>query len=305
MITYNHEKFIRQAILSVVNQKTNFHFKIFLGEDCSSDLTREICKDLQVQYPDKIELFLPNTNLGVYGKQGIVSQIYCRCFESGAKYIALLEGDDYWGDVNKLQSQVDFLEVNHTFGSTYHRSSVVNEFDELLKEDKRLNYKDHRGPDLVLGKGEMLTNTIMFRNNITPPKSFYLVPNGDTFLWHLIGFLGDCKFQSEIKPSAYRIHAAGVWSNADYSKKAKALCITYNYIFQSLNKNGLDTSYVFDLVCSGLNKYLLSKLRNMEIIEYFSFLNYTRQFKFVNNLNFYMNHVRFIFFRFSNFKKTY
>jgi len=58
MVTYNHEKYIRQAVEGIVMQKTNFPYKIFIGEDCSTDNTREICLELQQKYPDKIELLL-------------------------------------------------------------------------------------------------------------------------------------------------------------------------------------------------------------------------------------------------------
>ena len=54
MCTYNHERFIGKAIEGIVGQQTNFKYRLFIGEDCSRDNTREIVKKYAAQYPDKI-----------------------------------------------------------------------------------------------------------------------------------------------------------------------------------------------------------------------------------------------------------
>lgn len=113
MITYNHEKYIAQAIESVLVQRKTFPVKVFIGEDCSTDNTKEICLKYKNMYPDKIELFLNKKNLGLILNE---KQIFEACVKSGAKYIAMLEGDDYWIDPLKLQKQVDFLEANPEYG---------------------------------------------------------------------------------------------------------------------------------------------------------------------------------------------
>jgi len=294
MLTFNHEEFLEHAVESVISQKTNFNFKIFLSEDFSKDGTRNVCIELAKKYPEKIDLFLSSKNLGIDSEDNIAIKTYNRCFESGAKYVAMLEGDDFWTDENKLQKQVDFLESNSSFGSSYHRCCIVDESGNILKSDKREYYKDHLGSDLVKGKGEMLTNTIMFRNQITLPYNFYSVENGDTYLWHLLGFVGDCKFQSEIKPAAYRLHGAGVWSTSNEERKVKAMCITYGLIHENLELKRRDTTYLIELVQRNSNAYLLNKLNKRQFKEYFYFLNYCRSVKFLSNFNFALNHVRFI-----------
>ena len=65
MITYNHEKYIRKAIDGVLSQKTNFDFLLLIGDDCSTDITRNIVIEYQNKYPEKIILKLPHNNLGV------------------------------------------------------------------------------------------------------------------------------------------------------------------------------------------------------------------------------------------------
>ena len=103
MITYNHEKFIAEAIEGVVMQKTNFQFELVIGEDCSTDNTRAICIEYQKKYPDIIRLRLPETN------QGMMLNWINNINSGRGKYIALCDGDDYWTDPYKLQKQVDFM----------------------------------------------------------------------------------------------------------------------------------------------------------------------------------------------------
>lgn len=107
MVTYNHEKYIAKAIESVINQETKFKYKLFIGEDNSLDSTAEICEFYANEYPDKIELVKNTSNLGPL-KNAI--QIYQKCIESKAQYIAILEGDDCWTDHLKLQKQVQVME---------------------------------------------------------------------------------------------------------------------------------------------------------------------------------------------------
>lgn len=110
IITYNHQKFIAQAITSVLNQKTNFKFEIIIGDDFSNDKTREIIDSYRQQFSYKIQVVFPANNQGA-----IVNEKNCVELSTG-KYIAFLEGDDFWTDQLKLQKQIDFLEANPDFG---------------------------------------------------------------------------------------------------------------------------------------------------------------------------------------------
>ncbi len=108
LVTYNQEAFIEKVLEGAVMQKASFPYEIVIGEDCSTDSTRAICKTFAQQYPNKIVL-LPfvSQNLGL--KQNFLRTFqHCR-----GKYIAYLEGDDYWIDPYKLQKQVDILERNN------------------------------------------------------------------------------------------------------------------------------------------------------------------------------------------------
>ncbi len=124
IITYNHEKFIAQALDSVLMQEVDFEYEIIVGDDCSSDKTPEILKEYQQKHPDKIHLILHQKRYdNIPGRINNTTNLY----NCSGKYVAMLDGDDYWFHKNKLQTQVDFLEKNPDFHITFHDALVVHE----------------------------------------------------------------------------------------------------------------------------------------------------------------------------------
>lgn len=121
MLTYNHENFIEQAIKSVISQDTIFSYQLIIGEDCSSDNTREIVLKYANIYPDKIIAIFQDFNVGIKTNALSVRE-YLR-----GKYIATLEGDDYWTDNHKLQKQVEFLEHHSEYIAVSCNHIDVNE----------------------------------------------------------------------------------------------------------------------------------------------------------------------------------
>lgn len=111
MITYNHEHYIRQAIESVMMQKTDFEFELVIGEDCSQDKTREICFEYQKKYPDKIRVLWWHENVSKLGGNNRRCRAHCR-----GEFVAFCEGDDYWIDPLKLQKQVDVMRRHPNVG---------------------------------------------------------------------------------------------------------------------------------------------------------------------------------------------
>lgn len=104
VITYGHEKYIKQALDSVTMQKTNFKFEIIVGNDCSPDKTAEILKEYKDNGNYVFNVINREENIGA------TKNLYLCIKEAKGKYVAILEGDDYWIDENKLQKQFDFLE---------------------------------------------------------------------------------------------------------------------------------------------------------------------------------------------------
>jgi len=105
VITYNHRLSLRQALESVLEQKTSFPFIVHVLDDASTDGTSEIVREFGERFSDRVIPFVRSTNGGVANVREGLSRIT-------TKYYAVLEGDDRWCDENKLQIQVDILEAN-------------------------------------------------------------------------------------------------------------------------------------------------------------------------------------------------
>jgi len=209
MTTYNHASFIGQAIEGVMMQETDFSIKLFIGEDCSTDGTREICQHYKSRYPEKIELILREKNLGANANS---PEIYEKCFSYGS-YTAMCEGDDYWTDKTKLQKQIDFLEANPDFAICFHPVKAV--YEDGVK-DSYLSNLDQKEittfEDLALGN-YIHTPSCVFRNGLFGkfPDWVYQSPVGDWVLHLLNAQYGKIKFLKDTM-AIYRIHDGGAWS---------------------------------------------------------------------------------------------
>ena len=120
VLTYNHEKYIRQALDSILMQKVDFRYEILVGDDASTDGTAEILQEYQQKYEGIFRLFLRPWNLGA------TRNAYELLTSARGTYLATCEGDDYWTDVYKLQRQVRFLEDHKEYIGTAHRFTVVD-----------------------------------------------------------------------------------------------------------------------------------------------------------------------------------
>lgn len=127
VITYNHEKFIKQALDSILMQKVDFKYEILIGDDASTDSTPEILNEYKKLYPDIINLYLNSVNLGA------TRNAYNLLISAKGKYLASCEGDDYWSDKYKLRDQINFLERNKEFIGCCHKFNIVNEKGNICK----------------------------------------------------------------------------------------------------------------------------------------------------------------------------
>jgi glycosyltransferase involved in cell wall biosynthesis len=218
VITYNHAKYIAQALDSILMQKTNFNFEIIIGEDCSTDNTREIVKRYAENYPDKVKLLLAESNLGV-SKNFERTLHACR-----GCYIAILEGDDYWKKPSKLQKQVDFLDVHLECSICCHNVEII--YENRVRKSR--NYCHPNQPEFselkeLLRNNFVATPSVMFRNGLLdslPPWIHSLIMV-DWVLHILNAQFGKVGYIDEIM-AAYRIHAAGVWNSATKVQRAKS-----------------------------------------------------------------------------------
>ena len=131
-ITFNHEKYIGQTLEGFLMQKTYFPFEILIHDDASTDATANIIREYEAKYPNIIKPIYQTEN---QFSKGIRSMYGVFNFpRATGKYIAMCEGDDYWIDENKLQSQADFLEQNEDYGLIHSDLDEYNTVTQKLKK---------------------------------------------------------------------------------------------------------------------------------------------------------------------------
>jgi len=221
--TYNHENYIRQTLESILNQQVNFEFEVIVGDDASPDSTPKIIQEYQAKFPTIIKPLLHPKNLGGYGKGNTLATLsVCQ-----GKYIAAMDGDDYWTNPLKLQKQVDFLDKNPDFVACFHNALI--HFEDGSHPDMCVNDDHQRAvttiEDLV-GEDEiwyMATSAVMFRNGVIKsyPQWFHDSKSGDIPRYILLGKNGKFFYINEIM-SVYRKNGGGM-SFTDGKKDANFL----------------------------------------------------------------------------------
>lgn len=125
-VTYNHEKYIKDAIENFLAQKTDFRYEIVIHDDASTDNTISILKEYEKKYPELIRVIYEMENQ--CSKYKYPPQFFygIMCKELKGDYIAWCEGDDYWTDSNKLQMQIDYMETHPECVMTGHDAVLIN-----------------------------------------------------------------------------------------------------------------------------------------------------------------------------------
>jgi glycosyltransferase involved in cell wall biosynthesis len=271
MITYNHDRFIAQALESVLAQRVNFDYEIVIGEDCSTDRTREILMDFCRRYPKRIVPLLRDKNVGAM-RNLEATLAACR-----GQYLALLEGDDYWTCEDKLQRQVDFLDEHPDHAICCHRAQCVDETG---------GGQSWISPTLPAGTytitdlfhlNWVVTCSVMYRWGSVGSLPDWILPlkMGDWPLHILVARAGKIHLMDEVM-SVYRIHQGGIWSSRSHRDQMRAIiemltALDKHLGFQYTNKirKGLAQSY-FEMACHARQdgnrtetaKHLLSCLRS-------------------------------------------
>jgi glycosyltransferase involved in cell wall biosynthesis len=209
MATYRHEKFLAQAIESVLMQQTTFEFELVIGEDCSPDGTRQIAKEYAERHPGRIRLLLQEKNVGLTRN---LSQTVTAC---SGEYVGWLEGDDYWTAPDKLQKQVDYLDQNRDCAWCFTRADVVDESGAVIDSPPavRVPKPKYTLEDYLDRIFQPRACTVMFRHRLFTsfPEWFYAQPTADMPLHVMNAQHGDIGFIDAVT-AAYRIHPGGVWS---------------------------------------------------------------------------------------------
>ena len=151
-ITYNHEAFLRDALEGFVMQKTNFPFVAVVHDDASTDGTAAVLREYAERYPDIILPIYEKENQ--YSKHDGSLGLVTRTSKAatGAKYVALCEGDDYWTSPDKLQRQVDFLEANPEYSLVFH-NAPIKQFDGSFDYNKFIvnETREYKPSEILVG----------------------------------------------------------------------------------------------------------------------------------------------------------
>jgi glycosyltransferase involved in cell wall biosynthesis len=250
MLVYNHERYIAEAIESVLMQKTTFSVQLVIAEDFSSDGTRSILFDYQKRFSDKIKLILQNKNVGLRQNK------FDLFLHLQGDYIAVLEGDDYWTDSFKLQKQVNFLENNLDYAMSMGKVQILIEKTGLIKKKK-----EHVNPanrEFFTLKDYLKapfshTSTFLFKKEVVKfPNWFWEVYAADQSLVVIVAKTGKIKYHNELF-SIYRQNEHSITYSRDLKKFKKE-------DFFNLNNINTFTSYRYDWIIKfrKLNSHILA-----------------------------------------------
>ncbi|MBN2451170.1 MAG: glycosyltransferase [Lentisphaeria bacterium] len=234
LITYQHATFIGQALDSVLSQDVDFPIEICLGEDGSTDGTREICFDYLRRHPDRIRLFLRDRGNPAragyaipFAHNGIETLRSCR-----GEFIALLDGDDFWTDPEKLSTQVDLMRRDPACAVCFHNVSVTYDDDRMLPHP--FFSRTPSGTHMACLPPRRTTIRRLATGNFIPtPSVFYRnrpaleIPEWLKRCWacdwavHMnYAERGDLVYLD--RPMAgYRVHPGGVWSQLDPEERCR------------------------------------------------------------------------------------
>ncbi|WP_428048851.1 glycosyltransferase [Candidatus Avelusimicrobium caledoniensis] len=217
VLTYNHVRYIAQALDGFVSQRTKFPFEVLVYDDASTDGTADIIRRYAKQYPQLIKPVLQTNNQ--FSKGVYVDKAFNWPRVQG-KYVALCEGDDYWSDPDKLQKQVDFLDAHPDYAVCFHPVKVIWE-DKSHPESLfpsgafRFNKTTLEVSDL-LKHNFIQTNSVMYRWRFTD-GDFAAMPDNilpcDWFLHLLHAQRGKIGFLPDVM-AVYRRHGGSLWENS-------------------------------------------------------------------------------------------
>lgn len=218
---YNHGRYIRDALESFVNQRTNFKYEILVHDDASTDDTAQVIKEYENKYPDLIKPIYQTENQ--YSQKKGINKTYQYPRVKG-EYIAICEGDDYWTDMDKLQKQYDAMEKHPEIDMCAHRAVSVN-----AETKKKIREYAPADKDTVLstsqvilgGGGYVATNSLFFRKRLIEAESEFRKMFAIDYTLQIMGslaggilYLNDCM-------SAYRVLSKNSWTSVTYRNPKK------------------------------------------------------------------------------------
>ena len=216
VLTYNHEAFLDQALDGLRRQRTRFPYEVVLADDCSSDATPRIAANWAARFDGNFRILPRPKNLG------IAPNFISALAECTGRYVAILEGDDYWTDAEKLQKQYDFLESHSDHSACFHRVQL------LVDERRLMDWVPLEGTKPSLEFLDVLVqnfvpncSALMFRNEppLRLPNWLASQPSYDWFLHVCNAERGRLAYLGEVM-SVYRVRSQSAWHGKSRQEQA-------------------------------------------------------------------------------------
>lgn len=234
MTAYNQERYIAQAIESVLAQRVSFPIELVIGEDRSADLTGSICEDFQFRYPSEIRLHRREANLG-FGRNFCLTWDQCE-----GRYVAILEGDDFWCSPDKLASQVALMESHREYSMCF---TLTNTVDENGAGSRTWPYyhrpKTRYTLTEVLRHNPIANCSVMYRRAVvlSPLSVWYpwipSLPVCDMMLHGLHGQWGPIGYIHQ-PMATYRLHSESAFESKGLTEKVEVMTAVYAALAQRL-----------------------------------------------------------------------
>lgn len=248
---YNHESYIAQCLENILKQKGEFELEIIVGDDCSTDNTPNIIEEFRTKYPKTIIVLPLEKNLGVMKNLK-------RCLNAcSGKYIAICEGDDYWLDENKLQKQIDFLEIRSDCSMCFSAILLYHEQEDFFEAHyaQSLLQKDAITlEDLIENNYIGNFSCCMYRADIVKklPQEIYDLNTVDWMFNMACAQSGSIGFIQD-QMSVYRLHANGAWTGKDLFEQLEGIC-------EYIDVSNKFFNYKYDLLFSRRKKIIKDEI---------------------------------------------
>lgn len=259
-LVYNHEPYLRDCLEGFVMQQTSFPFVAIVHDDASTDGSAAIIREYEERYPNIIKPIYETENQW-RKPDGSLGRIMNAAIDAtGAKYVAMCEGDDYWTDPLKLQKQVDFLESHPDFSMCFHRAKIKNECNANTSYARceEIETKEYFANDMC-PMWIVPTASVVYRYPIVsayPLKHRDWFDSGDIVLFETCAHVGRV-WGMEDAMSVYRMNAGSLLQNPQYLLGQVRKSVTH-YRALKMNFPLLDADCMDEL--TGLSYYRLMKL---------------------------------------------
>jgi glycosyltransferase involved in cell wall biosynthesis len=255
---FNHAAFLPRVLDYILQQQTDFDFEIIVGDDASSDGSREILLDYKTRYPHKLVLLLNEKNVGVFENGINILK------KAKGKYVAMGDGDDFWIYPHKLQQQADFLDAHDDYAGCFHDAAIhrpdsetdagtVSYFFERRFYSQFNRYNPDFFPWDLVERNIIATSALMFRNNelYNELRGFEDVKLSLSWLYQLL-IIRQSKFKYFNAPwTQYNNHGKGITK----VKPTRQFTLTNICVLQALLKDNYYNKIPHHLYRSLMTEY--------------------------------------------------